>query len=166
MKRFCPLIFLLLGAQIRTLMNLVPPGALGSIFLNGAVITLVAIVVRIIWVPLVTVCRRMSAETRRKEPAPRWKALFLVSWTSMRGVVSLATALALPRFLAGGEPFPHRTEIILATMCVIVLTLLLQGNNLTNEHAYRPRQYNGSAGELITAMPLARYNLTARFNFK
>jgi iron complex outermembrane recepter protein len=38
--------------------------------------------------------------------------------------------------------------------------------NLTNEHAYRPRQYNGSAGQLITAMPLARYNLTARFNFK
>jgi hypothetical protein len=38
--------------------------------------------------------------------------------------------------------------------------------NLTDEHAYRPRQYNGSAGELITAMPLARYNLTTRFNFK
>ncbi len=38
--------------------------------------------------------------------------------------------------------------------------------NLTNEHAYRPRQYNGSAGELITAMPLSRYNVTTRFNFK
>jgi outer membrane receptor protein involved in Fe transport len=42
----------------------------------------------------------------------------------------------------------------------------LDATNLTNEHAYRPRQYNGSAGELITAMPMARYNLTARFNFK
>jgi iron complex outermembrane receptor protein len=42
----------------------------------------------------------------------------------------------------------------------------LDATNLTNEHAYRPRQYNGSAGQLITAMPLARYNLTARFNFK
>ena len=48
----------------------------------------------------------------------------------MRGVVSLATALALPRFLAGGAPFPHRTEIIMVTMCVIVLTLLLQGLSL------------------------------------
>jgi len=38
--------------------------------------------------------------------------------------------------------------------------------NITNEYAYRPRQYNGSAGQLITAMPLARYNITARFNFK
>ena len=42
----------------------------------------------------------------------------------------------------------------------------LDATNFTNEHAYRPRQYNGSAGELITAMPLARYNFTARFNFK
>jgi iron complex outermembrane receptor protein len=42
----------------------------------------------------------------------------------------------------------------------------LDVTNLTDEHAYRPRQYNGSAGELITAMPLARYNLTTRFNFK
>jgi CPA1 family monovalent cation:H+ antiporter len=48
----------------------------------------------------------------------------------MRGVVSLATALALPRALANGAPFPHRTEIILATMCVIVLTLLVQGLTL------------------------------------
>ena len=31
----------------------------------------------------------------------------------------------------------------------------LDATNLTNEHAYRPRQYNGSAGQLITAMPLA-----------
>ncbi|MEJ1963200.1 MAG: TonB-dependent receptor [Gammaproteobacteria bacterium] len=42
----------------------------------------------------------------------------------------------------------------------------LDVTNLTDEYAYRPRQYNGSAGELITAMPLARYNLTTRFNFK
>jgi outer membrane receptor protein involved in Fe transport len=42
----------------------------------------------------------------------------------------------------------------------------LDATNLTNEYAYRPRQYNGSAGQLITAMPLARYNFTARFNFK
>jgi outer membrane receptor protein involved in Fe transport len=42
----------------------------------------------------------------------------------------------------------------------------VDATNLTNEYVYRPRQYNGSAGQLITAMPLARYNLTARFNFK
>jgi len=48
----------------------------------------------------------------------------------MRGVVSMATALALPLTLASGAPFPFRTEIILVTMCVIVLTLVVQGLSL------------------------------------
>jgi CPA1 family monovalent cation:H+ antiporter len=124
------MIFLILGAQVGTLLDLVPPASLGAVFRSGAIITLVAIVVRLLWVPLVTIIPRLSAETRRREPAPRWKPLMLVSWTSMRGVVSLATALALPRVLANGAPFPFRTELILIAMCVIVLTLLLQGLSL------------------------------------
>jgi CPA1 family monovalent cation:H+ antiporter len=48
----------------------------------------------------------------------------------MRGVVTLATALALPRVLGNGAPFPYRTEVILVAMCVIVLTLLVQGLSL------------------------------------
>jgi monovalent cation/hydrogen antiporter len=124
------LIFLLLGAQFGTLLALVPRESLGSVVRSGAVVTLVAVVMRLLWVPLVTLVPRLSAERRRREPRPRWKPLLLVSWTSMRGVVSLATALALPRVVAGGAPFPHRSEIILTTMCVIVLTLLLQGLSL------------------------------------
>lgn len=90
------LIFLLLGAQVGPMLELIPAGTLGSVLRSGVVITLVAIVVRIIWVPLITLSRRVTTEQRRRSPPPRWKALFLVSWTSMRGVVSLATALALP----------------------------------------------------------------------
>jgi CPA1 family monovalent cation:H+ antiporter len=56
--------------------------------------------------------------------------VFLVSWTSMRGIVSLATALALPLVLADGRPFPFRNEIVVVTMCVIVLTLVVQGLTL------------------------------------
>jgi NhaP-type Na+/H+ or K+/H+ antiporter len=48
----------------------------------------------------------------------------------MRGIVSLAAALSLPRQLADGSPFPFRTEIILITMCVIVMTLVVQGLTL------------------------------------
>jgi Na+/H+ antiporter len=125
------LIFLLLGAQFGSLLKLVPHGALGTVFRDGVIITVVAIVVRLIWVPLVTVLPRLSANVRRRTPKPNWKSLTLVSWTSMRGVVSLATALALPLVIANGEPFPHRTEIILITMCVIVLTLLVQGLSLS-----------------------------------
>jgi outer membrane receptor protein involved in Fe transport len=77
----------------------------------------------------------------------------------------------------------YNSDVCAARLCVVkmpAVTILnagihqkfrnwdikLDATNLTNEYAYRPRQYNGSAGELITAMPLARYNLTARFNFK
>src|SRR5947199_10568151 len=54
----------------------------------------------------------------------------LYLWTCKCGVVAIATALALPSTLANGSPFPFRTEIILITMCVIVLTLGIQGLSL------------------------------------
>ncbi len=125
------LIFLLLGAQVETLLRLVPHGSLGFVLRSGAIVTIVATVVRLLWVPFVTLCRRASANTRAKEPNTRWRAVFLVSWTSMRGVISLATALALPLTLANGAPFPYRTEIMLVAMCVIVSTLVVQGLSLT-----------------------------------
>lgn len=125
------LIFLLLGAQFGTLMGRVSHEELRAVFRDGLVITAVAIVVRLVWVPLITVLPRISADVRRRTPKPNWKSLTLVAWTSMRGVVSLATAIALPLTIGSGEPFPHRTEIILITMCVIVLTLLLQGLSLS-----------------------------------
>jgi len=123
------MVFLLLGAQFGTLLAVLRGESLGAVVRIGAIIAGVAIGVRLVWVPLVTVVRRFSGNGRDRQP-PRWKALALVSWTSMRGVVSLATALALPRTLADGTPFPYRTEIILITMCVIVLTLVIQGLSL------------------------------------
>jgi CPA1 family monovalent cation:H+ antiporter len=48
----------------------------------------------------------------------------------MRGVVSLAAALALPTLLVDGSPFPHRDLIVCLTFCVILVTLVLQGLTL------------------------------------
>jgi hypothetical protein len=72
----------------------------------------------------------MNRNARGREPGPDRKAVFLVAWTSMRGIVSLAAALALPRTLGDGTPFPYRTEILVITMCVIMMTLVLQGLTL------------------------------------
>jgi monovalent cation/hydrogen antiporter len=125
------MIFLLLGVQFGALLRAVPEGSLVSLAVTGAAIAGVAIVVRLLWVPFVTFAPRwLSARMRQEEPPPRPKAVFLVAWTSMRGIVSLATALALPRAVADGSPFPHRSEIVLITMCVIVLTLVVQGLTL------------------------------------
>jgi len=54
----------------------------------------------------------------------------LLGWTGMRGVVSLAAALAIPVTLDNGEAFPHRNLILFITFVVILLTLLVQGLTL------------------------------------
>jgi CPA1 family monovalent cation:H+ antiporter len=61
---------------------------------------------------------------------PPWSNLFIISWTGMRGIVSLAAALALPLATATGISFPFRAEIILIAFMVILVTLLLQGLSL------------------------------------
>jgi Na+/H+ antiporter len=124
-------IFLLLGVEFRELLADLPAGTLGALVRAGVVIGVVAILVRLVWVPLVAVIPRLLSERlRRVDPMPSWKAVFLVAWTSMRGIVSLATALALPRVLASGAPFPYRSAIVVITICVIVLTLVVQGLTL------------------------------------
>jgi NhaP-type Na+/H+ or K+/H+ antiporter len=64
------------------------------------------------------------------ESVPGPRQVFVVGWTGMRGVVSLAAALALPTVLADGAPFPHRDLIICLTFGVILVTLVLQGLTL------------------------------------
>jgi CPA1 family monovalent cation:H+ antiporter len=124
-------IFLLLGMQFRTLLADVPEGTRGLLLRDGAVIGAVAILVRLVWVPIATLLPRLaSRRVRRRDPLPSWKPVALVAWTSMRGIVSLATALALPYAIAGGRPFPFRSEIIVITVCVIAMTLVVQGLTL------------------------------------
>ena len=125
------LIFLLLGTQVSVLLGVERGGGLASLVWYGALITLVVVVVRAIWVPLIMWVPTLSRMGRsRGQHMPSRRALLLVSWTSMRGVITLATALALPRVLADGRPFPYRNELVLVASCVIVFTLVVQGLSL------------------------------------
>jgi CPA1 family monovalent cation:H+ antiporter len=125
------LIFILLGVQFGELIEAIPPGTVGSVAGIGLAISGLVIVARLVWVPLATALPRwLSPALARRDPMPPLRAIGLISWTSMRGVVSLASALALPLLVAGGQPFPYRAEIILITMVVIVVTLILQGLTL------------------------------------
>jgi CPA1 family monovalent cation:H+ antiporter len=56
--------------------------------------------------------------------------VLVVGWAGMRGVVSLATALALPVALPDGQPFPERDLLVFLTFCVILVTLVGQGLSL------------------------------------
>ena len=125
-------IFILIGLQLGALHEAVPSGRFGSLLIAGALVSLVAIVVRLGWVPLAAVIPRlMSPSLRARDPMPHWSYLLLIGWTGMRGIVTLAAALALPVTTTAGGPFSFRAEIILISFLVILATLVLQGLSLT-----------------------------------
>jgi monovalent cation/hydrogen antiporter len=61
---------------------------------------------------------------------PGARAIFVVGWTGMRGVISLAAAIALPQTFADGTPFAQRNMIIFLAFSAILVTLVLQGLTL------------------------------------
>ena len=124
-------IFILIGLQLGALRDAVPAGQFVPILIAGAWVSATAIVVRFMWVPLAALIPRwLSATLRARDPMPPWSGLFLISWTGMRGIVTLAAALALPMTTSTGVPFPFRSEIILISFTVILVTLVLQGLSL------------------------------------
>lgn len=99
----------------------------------GILITAVLIVARIIssYVALITtIIFRPSVMPHPDSRRKRWRMPLLLGWTGMRGVVSLAAALAIPVTLDNGSDFPYRNLILFITFVVILLTLLLQGLTL------------------------------------
>jgi CPA1 family monovalent cation:H+ antiporter len=119
------LIFILIGLQISRLAH--PTGWIRYTLL----ISLVAILARFAWVyPAAILPRRLFKKLAQRDPMPPWNVVFLVGWTQMRGVVSLAAALALPFETRAGQPFPHRDLIIFVTFGVILVTLVFQGLTL------------------------------------
>ena len=121
-------IFILIGLQLGTLREAVPAGQFASLVFTAGLISATVIVVRLLWVPLGAILPRLvSPSLRRRDPMPPWSHLFIVGWTGMRGIVTLAAALALPVTTAAGTPFPFRAEIILLSFSVILATLVLQG---------------------------------------
>ena len=124
-------LFVLIGLQLRPLLDGLAGERPASLALYAVAVVATVIVTRVVWVFLLTYLpRRLSPRLRERDPPPPWQSTFLVSWTGLRGAVSLAAALAVPETLTGGEPFPGRDLIIFLTFCVIVGTLVLQGLSL------------------------------------
>jgi CPA1 family monovalent cation:H+ antiporter len=59
-----------------------------------------------------------------------WRESAVASWAGMRGVVTVATALALPASVAGGGAFPARRQVVLVALLVVIVTLVAQGLTL------------------------------------
>jgi Na+/H+ antiporter len=104
------------------------PSAIGY----GVLITVVLIVGRILSaygaVVVTLIARNFITVADARNPG--YKIPFLLGWTGMRGVVSLAAALSIPVTLPDGTPFPERDLILFISFIVILLTLLVQGLTL------------------------------------
>jgi CPA1 family monovalent cation:H+ antiporter len=124
------LVFILIGLQLPVIVKGLGNYSMGEAILYALLISLITIIVRIVWVfPGAYIPRMLFKSIRNTEPRPSWKAVLLVAWSGMRGVVSLASALAIPLTL-NGEAFPHRNLILFITFVVILVTLVLQGLSL------------------------------------
>jgi CPA1 family monovalent cation:H+ antiporter len=122
------LVFVLTGLQARTTIDRIGDLATGELLMSAAVISSAVIVARFVWVyPATYLPRWLVASIARDDPAPPWQSPFLIAFTGIRGIVSLAAALAIPLTVADGSPFPHRDLILFLTFCVIVVTLVGQG---------------------------------------
>ena len=86
------------------------------------------IVARFVWTyPAIYLPRWLVPSIRRKDPSPSWQVPFVLSFTGVRGIVSLAAALAIPLQIASGAAFPDRDLILFLTFFVILVTLVGQG---------------------------------------
>ncbi len=124
-------IFILIGLQLPIILRHITSESIGMLFWYGAVVSIAAVVARIIWVfPGTYLPRWMSKGIRTREPRPRIRNVAIVAWSGMRGIVSLAAALALPLMVSETKPFPNRDLVIFLTFCVIFVTLVMQGMTL------------------------------------
>jgi monovalent cation/hydrogen antiporter len=126
------LVFVLIGLQLPYVLGAIRGGNLRNLILYGLAFSGLLILLRLIWMfpgaYLANVIR--NRVLRQKESVPPARHIFIVGWTGMRGVVSLAAAIALPQTLANGSPFVQRNTIIFLAFCVILVTLVLQGLTL------------------------------------
>jgi CPA1 family monovalent cation:H+ antiporter len=121
-------IFLLIGMQLPAVMAGLGGYPAGQLLGWCAIILAGVILTRLLWVyPGTYLPRLLSKTIREREPRPTPQGVFVVGWTGLRGVVSLAGAMALPLETERGLPFPYRNLILVITFAVIAGTLVIQG---------------------------------------
>jgi monovalent cation/hydrogen antiporter len=144
-------IFILIGLQIAPMIRHLTTDWIWY----GIVVSFVAVVARLVFVFPAERAARLSKRYAARHPEAPFKHVFLVAWTQMRGVVSLAAALALPLTVASGAPFPHRDLIVFVTFVVILVTLVAQG--LTLPALIRTLRLEADVDETADEEVTARY---------
>jgi Na+/H+ antiporter len=125
------LLFALIGLQLPSIVDALSAHSTMQLIGYAALVSAVVIGARFAWIfSSGIVGHAVSRRFRREDPASSWASKTVVSWSGMRGAVSLAAALALPLTIDSGASFPNRNLIIFLTFSVILVTLVLQGLTL------------------------------------
>jgi monovalent cation/hydrogen antiporter len=125
-------VFVLIGLQLPAIHASIHRYSTRMLILYGVSFSILLILLRLVWTfpgARIAFFVRTHFLHQNVQRPPR-RQIFVVGWIGMRGVVSLAAALALPMALKDGSPFPQRELIVFLTFCVIVVTLPLQGITL------------------------------------
>jgi CPA1 family monovalent cation:H+ antiporter len=128
------LAFIFIGLQIRPILASLDPETRGQYFLVAGAVLVTVILVRVVWHMSFNAVirwrhRRFGFNPPRPMLRPTVGSGLVISWSGMRGIVSLAAALALP------VDFPFRDLIVLTAFAVVLGTLVIQG--LTLSHLLR-----------------------------
>jgi CPA1 family monovalent cation:H+ antiporter len=119
------LVFMLIGLQLRGIVERIDAQNPGHLLWLALAVSATLVVSRFVWVFLgAWLPRVVSRKLRESDPLPPWTHQAVTSWAGMRGVVSMAAALALP------FNFPGRDLIILLAFSAILFTLVVQGGTL------------------------------------
>jgi len=119
------LIFILIGLQLPEVVSSLSEISARRLLWWSLCISGAVIVVRLLWVyPMAVLPRLLVPSIRKNDPMPPFSFLTVIGWAGMRGIVTLAAALALP------IDFPFRNHIIFLSFAVILATLVFQGLTL------------------------------------
>jgi CPA1 family monovalent cation:H+ antiporter len=120
------LIFTLIGLELPTIIEELGDRPKTQLWLWAVFLTIAVIAIRFIWVfPATWLPRFLIPGLAKRDPMPPVGAMVVIAWTGMRGIVSLAAALAIPETLAGGSVFVERPLLIFLAYTVILLTLIV-----------------------------------------
>lgn len=141
------LIFILIGLEFPQVLNGIPRSSVIPLVISAFAIFFIALLVRLLIVfrhklKLDRIITFINSDKHKQKMAARhkeevriiepfnWKDALVISWSGMRGIVSVATAIALPVTFANGDIFYQRNSIIFLTVLVVILMMLIQGLGL------------------------------------
>ena len=136
------LVFILIGLQFPQVVKSIDHAAILPLIGFGFLLSFIMFIIRILWVFGHNNNLKKAINRRNQNPGrPQrfrmysnekidWKDALIIGWSGMRGIVSLASALALPLTMSDGTAFPERNTLIFMSVVVVLITLVVQGLSL------------------------------------